>query len=86
MASSRSEENVNLKHFQKQNGVTVLVSPVILWTLMFLILVWQMLLPMILGNLILFVADVIAMLPFVLATWVLFGWCYCHVALLYDRW
>ena len=32
------------------NGVTVLVSPVILWTLMLLILVWQMLLPMILGN------------------------------------
>ena len=45
-----------------------------------------MLLPVMLGNLVLFVADVIAMLPFVLATWVLFGWCYCHVALLYDIW
>ena len=57
MASSRSEENVNLKHFQ-HNGVTVLVSPVILWTLIFLFCFWQMLLPMILGNLVLFVADV----------------------------
>ena len=32
MASSRSEENVNHKYFQTQDGVTVLVSPVILWT------------------------------------------------------
>ena len=32
MASSRSEENVILKHFQHIDGVTVLVSPVILWT------------------------------------------------------
>ena len=40
----------------------MLVSPAIFWTLIFLILFWQMLLPMILGNLILFVADVIAML------------------------
>ena len=27
MASSRSEENVNLRHFPTQDGVTVLVSP-----------------------------------------------------------
>ena len=38
----------------------MLVSPVILWTLMFLFWFWHMLLPIILGNLILFVADVIA--------------------------
>ena len=30
MASSRSEENVNLRHFPTQDGVTVLVSPAIL--------------------------------------------------------
>ena len=30
MASSRSEENVNLRHFPSQDGVTVLVSPAIL--------------------------------------------------------
>ena len=30
IASSRSEENVNLRHFSTQNGVTVLVSPAIL--------------------------------------------------------
>ena len=40
-----------------------------------------MLLPMILGNLML-LADIIAMLPFRFATYVLcFGWCYSHVAL-----
>ena len=38
----------------------MLVSPAILWTLIFLNLFWQMLLPMILGNLVLFMADVIA--------------------------
>ena len=30
MASSRSEENVNPRHFPTQDGVTVLVSPAIL--------------------------------------------------------
>ena len=30
IASSRSEENINLRHFPTQDGVTVLVSPAIL--------------------------------------------------------
>ena len=55
-----SEENVNLNYFPTQDGVTVLVCPVILWTLNILLLyfmadvmpcslacdmLWQMLLP-----------------------------------------
>ena len=61
----------------------MLVSPAILWTLIFLFWFWQMLLPTILGNLILFVADVIAI---GFCNLHLFGWCCCHVALLYDKW
>ena len=42
MASSRSEENVNLRHFPTQGGVTVLVSPAILLDSCALLLLWQM--------------------------------------------
>ena len=50
---------------------------------MFYFWVWQMLLPMVLGQLDVIVADVIAMLPLDFATYILFGWCYCHVALFF---
>ena len=86
MASSRSEENVNLKHFQH-----ILVSQCwwVLWfygLMVFCFWLWQMLWPFILAFL-MFLADVIAICHFV-ATCVLFvGWCYCHVAsCFFDRW
>ena len=60
----------------------MLVSPVILWTHCVFILVWQMLLSMVLGQL-----DVIGRCYFHVAirfcNLYLFGWCYCHVALLW---
>ena len=59
MASSRSEENVNLRHFPTQDGVTVLVSPAILLDLYDLILLWQMFKPIFYGTVMLLV-DVIA--------------------------
>ena len=42
MASSRSEENVNLRHFPTQDGVTALVSPAILLGSCGFLLLWQM--------------------------------------------
>ena len=42
MASSRSEENVNLRHFPTQDGVTVMVSPAILLDSCDFLLLWQM--------------------------------------------
>ena len=62
MASSRSDENVNLRHFPTQDGVTVLVSPAILLDSYDLLLLWQMFKPMFYGIVIL-LADVIALLP-----------------------
>ena len=62
MASSRSEENVNLRHFPTQDGVTVLVSPAILLDSYDLLLLWQMFKPIFYGIVIL-LADVIALLP-----------------------
>ena len=62
MTSSRSEENVNLRHFPTQDGVTMLVSPAILFDSYDLLLLWQMFKPMFYGIVIL-LADVIALLP-----------------------
>ena len=62
MASSRSEENVNLRHFPTQDGVTVLVSPAILLDSYDLLMLWQMLKPIFYGIVLLW-ADVIALLP-----------------------
>ena len=49
MASSRSEENVNLRHFPTQGGVTVLMSPAILLDSCDLLLFWQMFEPILYG-------------------------------------
>ena len=54
MASSRSEENVNLRHFPTQGGVTVLVSPAILLDSCDLLLLWQMFEPILYGIMMLF--------------------------------
>ena len=54
MASSRSEENVNLRHFPTQDGVTVLVSPAILLDSCGFILLWQMFKPLLYGIMMLF--------------------------------
>ena len=54
MASSRSEENVNLRHFPTQDGVTVLVIPAILLDLCGFLLLWQMFKPLLYGIMILF--------------------------------
>ena len=81
MASSRSEENVNLRHFPTQDGVTVLVSPAILLDSChiyccgrcfshYCMALWCCL------------ADVIALLPYEGSFCFLFGWCYSLVALL----
>ena len=64
MASSRSEENVNLRHFPTQGGVTVLVSPAILLDSCDLLLLWQMFEPLLYGIM------------------MLFGRCYCLIAML----
>ena len=62
MASSRSEENVYLRHFPTQDGVTVLVSPAILLDSSDLLLLWQMFKPIFYG-IVMLLADVIALLP-----------------------
>ena len=54
MASSRSEENVNLRHFPTQDGVTVLVSPAILLDSCDFLLLWQMLSHYLYGIMMLF--------------------------------
>ena len=54
MASSRSEENVNLRHFPTQDGVTVLVSPAILLDSCGFILLWQMFKPLVYDIMMLF--------------------------------
>ena len=64
MASSRSEENVNLRHFPTQAGVTVLVSPAILLDSCDFLLLWQMFKPLLYGIM------------------MLFGRCYCLIAML----
>ena len=50
MSSSRSEENINLRHFQPQDGVTVLVSPAILLDSCDFLLLWQMFSPLLYGT------------------------------------
>ena len=78
MASSRSEENVNLRHFPRQGGVTVLVRPAILldsfdycclgrcFSLYFwhYDIVWEMLLPYchVIATFCFCLADVVALL------------------------
>ena len=54
MASSRSEENVNLRHFPTQDGFTVLVSPAILLDSCDFLLLWQIFLPLLYGTVMLF--------------------------------
>ena len=72
MASSRSEENVNLRHFPTQDGVTVLVSPVILLDSCDFLLLWQMLSHYCMA-LWCYLADVVALLPYECKFCFLFG-------------
>ena len=78
MSSSRSEENVNLRHFATQVGATVLVSPAILldsWLFVVVAdvlativshydVIWQMLLPYchVNATFVICLADVVALL------------------------
>ena len=45
-----SEENVNLNYFPTQDGVTVLVCPVILWTLKYIVIFYGRCYAMFFGN------------------------------------
>ena len=65
MASSRSEENVNLRHLPTQDGVTVLVSPAILLDSYDLLLLWQVFKPIFYG-IVMLLADVIALIAIIL--------------------
>ena len=65
MASSRSEENVNLRHFPTQGGVTVLVSPAILLDSFDYCCLGRC-------------------LAFIYGIMMLFGRCYCLIAMLLE--
>ena len=73
MASSRSEENVSLRHFLTQDGVTVLGSPAILLDSCGFLLLWQMFVPILYGIVMLFgscyclIAIILQLLFFCLA-------------------